>query len=155
MDLITSEEKVKINERLQFLLENRGKISARIAEARELGDLKENAEYHAAREQQGMEEAEIRRLEERLQSAQVVDEATAKSAAVVFLGSKVRLRNVQTGTDSIYHLVGESSGEVNDDYFEVTANSPMGESMMKARVGEQFRVKAPRGIKVFEVVELL
>jgi transcription elongation factor GreA len=155
MDLITNDEKTKIAERLRFLQENRGKISERIAEARALGDLKENAEYHAAREQQGLEEAEIRRLEERLQKAQVVDEETAKSAEVVFLGSKVRLRNVQTGTDSVYHLVGESSGEVSDDYFEVTASSPMGESMMKARVGEQFRVKAPRGVKIFEVVELL
>jgi len=155
MDLITQEDKAKIEERLAFLHANRLKISERIAEARELGDLKENAEYHAAREQQGLEEAEIRRLEERLQTAQVVDDATAKSAEVVFIGSTVKLRNVATGTDGVYRLVGESTGAASDDIFEVTATSPMGAAMMKARVGEQIRVRAPRGVKVFEVIELL
>jgi transcription elongation factor GreA len=155
MDLITQEDKAKIEKRVSFLHANRLKISARIAEARELGDLKENAEYHAAREQQGLEEAEIRRLEERLATAQVVDDSTAKSAEVVFIGSTVKLRNMATGSDGVYRLVGEASGSASDDIFEVTANSPMGAAMMKARVGEQIRVRAPRGVKVFEVIELL
>lgn len=155
MDFITREEKTKIEERLEYLRVNRSKISERIAEARELGDLKENAEYHAAREQQGLEEAEIRRLEDKLTHAQVVDSETAKSAAVVFLGSTVKLRNITTGDESVFRLVGESSGEVSDDFMEVTASSPMGEAMMKARVGEEIRVRAPRGVKVFVVVELL
>lgn len=155
MDFITREEKVKIEARLEYLRTNRSKISERIAEARELGDLKENAEYHAAREQQGLEEAEIRRLEEKIANAQVVDSETAKSAAVVFLGSTVKLRNVSTGTESVFRLVGESTGEVSDEFMEVTASSPMGEAMMKARVGEEIRVRAPRGVKTFVVVELL
>ncbi|MBX3321480.1 MAG: transcription elongation factor GreA [Phycisphaeraceae bacterium] len=155
MELLTREEKEKLERRLDELRANRPVISERIAEARALGDLKENAEYHASREQQGLEEAEIRRLEDRLARAQVVDNSAAKSAEVVFIGSVVKLRNVTTGDEDVYRLVGETSGSITLEYIEVTASSPMGEALMKARVGEQVRVKAPRGIKTFEVIELL
>ncbi len=155
MDVITTDEKDKIKAKLDALIANRPVIADRIAEARALGDLKENAEYHAAREQQGMEEAEIRRLEERLASAQVVD--SSKTAdGVVFIGSTVKLR--EEGDDEIetYRLVGESSDGGNDeDIIEVTATSPMGEALMKARVGETVRVNAPRGVKRFEILEII
>jgi transcription elongation factor GreA len=155
MDVITATEKEKIKARLDALVTNRPVISERIAEARALGDLKENAEYHAAREQQGMEEAEIRRLEERLDKAQVVD--SSKTAdGVVFIGSTVKLR--EEGDDEIetYLLVGESTeGSGDDDIVEVTATSPMGEALMKARVGEIVRVSAPRGLKKFEIIDIL
>jgi transcription elongation factor GreA len=117
--------------------------------------LSENAEYHAAREQQGLEEAEIRRLEDRLARAQVVDGAMAKEAAVVFLGSLVKVRDVDTGDEDIVKLVGEFSLEPPDDYDEVTVSSPMGEALMKTRVGETIRFNAPRGVKRFEIMELL
>ncbi len=154
MDFITPDEKKQLEERLNALLANRPKISQRIAEARALGDLKENAEYHSAREQQGMEEAEIRRIEQRLSNAQVIEKGSG-AEGVVFIGSMVRLRDQRTGDEDVYRLVGESSGEMNDDYIEVTTNSPMGEALMKARVGEVINVKAPRGIKTFEIIELL
>jgi transcription elongation factor GreA len=154
MEFITSDEKKLLEDRLRTLIANRPKIAQRIADARALGDLKENSEYHSAREQQGMEEAEIRRLEDRISTAQVVDKGSG-AADVVFLGSMVKLRDQGTGDEDVYRLVGESSGEVSDDYIEVTANSPMGEALMKARVGEVVRVKAPRGVKSFEIVELL
>ncbi|MEM1185685.1 MAG: transcription elongation factor GreA [Planctomycetota bacterium] len=155
MSMITAEEKQQLETKLSELIANRPKISARIAEARELGDLKENAEYHSAREQQGLEEAEIRRLEERLAGAQVVDAEFAKSAAVVFLGSTVKLKDKKTGREDVYRLVGEASGDDNDDFVEVTTSSPMGEALLKSRVGEVIRVKAPRGDKQFEIIELL
>lgn len=155
MDFLTSNEKVKLEGRLEYLRANRPLISERIAEARALGDLKENAEYHAAREQQGLEEAEIRRLEERLARAHVVDEDASRPNDVVFLGSTVRLREVNSGDVDVYRLVGEASRDMSAEYIEVTASSPMGEALMKARIGEQIRVKAPRGIKVFEIVEML
>ncbi len=155
MDVITADEKDKIKAKLDALIANRPVITDRIAEARALGDLKENAEYHAAREQQGMEEAEIRRLEERLAKAQVVD--SSKTAdGVVFIGSTVKLR--EEGDDEIetYRLVGESSdGGDDEDIIEVTATSPMGEALMKARVGETVRVNAPRGVKRFEILEII
>lgn len=154
MEFITPDEKKHLETRLAGLIANRSVISNRIAEARELGDLKENAEYHSAREQQGLEEAEIRRLEERLAHAQVIEKGSG-ATDVVFLGSMVKLRDKKTGDEDVYRLVGESSGEISDDYVEVTANSPMGEALMKSRVGEVVNVKAPRGVKSFEIIELL
>lgn len=154
MDVITPEEKAKLQGRLDELVRNRPVITQRIAEARALGDLKENAEYHAAREQQGMEEAEIRRLEERLQSAHVVDSARTADG-VVFIGSTVRIREVGDDEIETYRLVGEMSGADDADVVEVTATSPFGEALMKARVGEVVRVNAPRGVKRFEIVEIL
>jgi transcription elongation factor GreA len=155
MDMITAAEKAQLEKRLSELIANRSVISDRIAEARALGDLKENAEYHSAREQQGMEEAEIRRLEKKLADSQVVDGDLAKSAAVVFLGSVVKLRNTKSGVEEVFRLVGESSGDDSDDVIEVTTSSPMGEALLKARVGETVNVRAPRGTKTFEVVEIL
>ena len=154
MELITHEEKAQLEKRLNDLRENRLRISERIAEARALGDLKENAEYHAAREQQGMEEAEIRRLEEKLQHAQVID-SSKQAADVVFIGSIVRLKDVARGDDDTYRLVGELSGNAMAEHVEVSVNSPMGQALLKSRVGEVIRVDAPKGIKQFEIVELL
>lgn len=151
MEFITEDERVQLKAKLDGLYANRPKIIERIADARALGDLKENAEYHSAREQQGLEEAEIRRLEERLSTAQVIDQAST-AAGVVFIGSMVTLRDKKTGEEDVYRLVGESSGEMSDDFIEVTTNSPMGEALMKARVGEIVNVKAPRGTKTFEIV---
>lgn len=155
MDLITTGEHAQISKRLAALKANRSVISTRIAEARAHGDLSENAEYHTAKEQQGLEEAEIRRLGARLESAQVVDENKNKGTGIVFLGSLVRLRDVETKEEDLFKLVGEFSDEPPDDYDEVTASSPMGEALMKSRVGETVRFNAPRGVKRFEILELL
>ena len=155
MDLITISEHAQISKRLAALKANRSIISTRIAEARAHGDLSENAEYHTAKEQQGLEEAEIRRLGARLESAQVVDENKNKGTGIVFLGSLVRLRDIETKEEDLFKLVGEFSDEPPDDYDEVTASSPMGEALMKSRVGETVRFNAPRGVKRFEILELL
>lgn len=155
MDLITKDEKAQVEKHLAGLLANRLKLSARIAEARAHGDLKENADYHAARDQQGLDEAEIRRLEERLATAQVVDDTLTKATGIVFLGSLVRLRDADTNEEDVFKLVGEFSDDPPDDYDEVTVASPMGEALMKARIGETVRFNAPRGVKRFEILELL
>jgi len=151
MDLITSDEKVHLEAKLADLRAKRPLIVQRIAEARALGDLRENAEYHAAREDQGMNEAEIRRLEERLASARVVS-SDSMPTDVVFIGATVKLRD-EDGDEDVYRLVGESTG--NTSVVEVTASSPMGEALMKARVGETVRVDAPRGTIKFLIVEIL
>lgn len=154
MDIITPEEKETLEKKLAELVARRPAISKRIAAARELGDLKENGEYHAAREEQGYDEAEIRRLEARLAGASVIDES-ARPEGIVFVGVTVRLKEEASGEIDTYRLVGEATGAENDEVFEVTANSPMGEALMKARVGEVVRVNTPKGVKRFEVVEIL
>jgi len=154
MDVITQSDKEKLEKRMNELIANRSVITERIAEARALGDLKENAEYHAARELQGLEEAEIRRIEVRLSTAQVVSE-DQQAEGVVFLGSTVELREVGDNEIETYRLVGESSGDDDDDIIEVTTTSPMGEALMKARVGEVVHVRAPRGVKEFEIVAIV
>ncbi|MBL9002178.1 MAG: transcription elongation factor GreA [Phycisphaerae bacterium] len=156
MELVTKAEREQIEARLNALIANRPVISTRIAEARALGDLKENGDYHAAREQQGLEEAEIRRLQDRLKNMSVIDEKMSKAVeGLVFLGAMVKLREVGNGDEDIYKLVGEASTIMPADYVEVTATSPMGEALLKAKVGSVIRVSAPRGVKQFEIVEIL
>lgn len=154
MDFITAEEKQQLEEKLAERVAFRPVITQRIAEARALGDLKENADYHAAREDQGMNEAEIRRLEERLKSAHVADDSDIPDD-MVFLGATVKLRDLSDKDEDLYRLVGESSGNFSMDYIEVTASSPMGESLMKARVGETIKVDLPKGTKRFEILEIV
>ena len=154
MEMLTQAEKEKVEARLSALKANRPVISLRIAEARALGDLKENGDYHAAREQQGLEEAEIRRLEQRLASAHIVEDGAGKGGDIVMLGSTVKIKDVDKGRVDTVKLVGEMSTDPPDDYDEVTASSPMGEALMRARKGETVRVNAPRGVKKFEIVEI-
>ncbi len=154
MDVISADDKRRLEGRLNELIAHRSVITERIADARALGDLKENAEYHAAREQQGLEEAEIRRIEIRLSTAQVVSE-DQQAEGVVFIGSTVQLKEVGDDEIETYRLVGESTGDDNDEVIEVTTTSPMGEALMKARVGETVRVRAPRGVKEFEILAIV
>lgn len=153
MEMVTKVEKETLEKRLSALLANRQVVSQRIAEARAMGDLKENGDYHAAREQQGMEEAEIRRLQERLAVVSVVDEST-KSTGIVFLGATVKMREKGSDEEELFRLVGEAT-HASGDVFEVTASSPMGEALMKARVGETIAVRTPRGVKHFEILEIV
>jgi len=153
MEFLTEQERATLKKRLDDLIANRSKISERIAEARALGDLKENAEYHAAREQQGMEEAEIRRLEEKLASAQTVGEGNV-AEGVVFIGSVVTMKDLSDDDVDEYRLMGEVSGDPMAEFVEVSVNSPMGQAMLKSRIGDVIRVDAPRGVKQFEIMKV-
>jgi len=155
MEMMTLEEKQRIEARLESLLDNRKTISQRIKEAREQGDLSENADYHAAREEQGLQEAEIRRLSERLSQVSVIDDTQHKKAGVVFVGAMVKVREVGSEEDEVVKLVGDSSQTPSADYFEATVSSPMGEALLKSRVGETISVRGPRGVKKFEILEIL
>ena len=153
MEMMTRQEKEALEARLAALIDNRPIISRRIAEARELGDLRENAEYRSAREEQGLQEAEIRRLEQRLAHVQIVDENT-RNVGVVFVGMTVKIREVGSDEDELVRLVGEASGGVGE-IFEATVNSPFGEALHKARIGETIAVRGPRGVKQFLIVEIV
>lgn len=154
MEFLTADERAKLESRLAQLKANRPAMATRIAEARALGDLRENADYHAAREDQAMEEAEIRALEERLAKVKVVQDLPM-AEGVVFIGATVKLREVDSGDEEMYRLVGEASGTVSAEIIEVTATSPMGEALMKSRVGEIIKVSAPRRVMRFEIVEIM
>ncbi len=153
MEFITPEEKQQLEQKVEDRRSKRPIITKRIAEARALGDLKENADYHAARDDQGLNEAEIRRLEERLKTAQVTD-GSGVPDDMIFVGSIVRLRDTDNNDEDLYKLVGESSGNFDADEIEVTTGSPMGESLMKSRVGDVVKVDLPKGTKRFEVMEI-
>lgn len=154
MEFLTREEKQTLEARLAALIDARPSVSQRIAEARALGDLKENAEYHAARDDQGMAEAEIRRLELRIAGAQVADEVE-KPADMVFLGTVVKLKDLDDNSDDLYKVVGEATGGFDSDEIEVTATSPLGAALMKARVGEEIKASLPRGDKRFTVLAIM
>lgn len=165
MEMVTQEEKIGLEAKLAALIANRPALSKRIAEARELGDLRENADYHAAREEQGMQEAEIRRLTERLAIVQVVDDSH-KASGVVFVGATVRIVEVRVDDSGavteevdeieVFRLVGESAGGApTGDITEATVNSPFGDALLKARVGEVISVRGPRGVKRFQIKEIV
>lgn len=154
MDYITPADKAKLEEQLRECLRLRKVLSERIGTARALGDLRENGDYHAAREDQGMNEARIRQIEERLASAIVADgESMPKD--IVFIGATVKLRDVDSEAEEMYKLVGQSSGNFDEEIVEVTPTSPMGQALMKARVGEVVKVESRRGEKRFEIVEIV
>ena len=154
MDYMTQADKDKLEEELATRQRQRKELSDRIGRARELGDLKENAEYHAAREDQGMNEARIRQLEERLSTA-IVTDTTNLPENMVFIGATVKLKDVKSGEEQVYRLVGDMSGDFDPECIEVTPTSALGTALMKARLGETIRADLPRGEKRFEIVELL
>ena len=150
---IKGAEKLRVELR-RLKTEDRPRVIQAIAEARAHGDLSENAEYHASREDKAMNDAKIKDLEERLSRAQVAD-SSALPQDMVFVGAVVRLRDEDRGDDSLYRLVGQSSERFDLAYVEVTTTSPMGMALMKARIGETIRVDLPRGAKRFTIIEMV
>ena len=153
MDYLTTEEHVKLKEELETLIAQRPVISTRIGTARELGDLKENADYHAAKDDQAHNERKIKDLEKRLAEVTVADTEHVPEG-VVFLGTVVRLKNLSNNKEDLYKLVGESTGRFDLDYLEVTPNSPLGEALFKARIGETVGVVLPAGRTQFEILSI-
>ncbi|MCH7798463.1 MAG: transcription elongation factor GreA [Planctomycetes bacterium] len=153
MNYLTAQDQARLQEQLAELIKLRLVLSDRIGRARELGDLRENAEYHTAKDDQGHNERKIRDIEKKLASAVVVGDQDMPEG-MVFIGATVRLRDVNSGEEDLYRLVGEPVDDPDADYIEVTPNSPMGMSLLKAHVGETVRVDLPRGAKKYEIVEI-
>jgi transcription elongation factor GreA len=153
--LVTKDEKVKLERDLKAMIDRRPVISKAIAEAREKGDLKENADYHAARDEYALNESHIKHMELRLKAVTVVD-TSAVPADMVFLGSLVKLKDLDTGDFEMVRIVGEVGKIDGDsDIMEVSARSPLGEALMRARVGEKINVNVPRGTLRYEIIELM
>ncbi|MBT8768697.1 transcription elongation factor GreA [Pseudomonas boanensis] len=130
----------------------RPQITQAIAEARELGDLKENAEYHAAREQQGMVEARIRDIEGRLQNAQVIDVASLPRTGKVIFGVTVDIANVDTDEAVTYQIVGDDEADIKQG--KLSVSSPIARALVGKEEGDVVTVKTPSGIVEYEIVEV-
>jgi len=155
MQLMTQEERDNLERQLKEFTARRPVIAQAIAEAREKGDLKENADYHAARDELAMLEARIKDLEERIRTVSVVDTDQVPEG-MAFLGSTVKVKNTKTGDVEMFKLVGEV-GRLDDDsdILEVSANSPLGEALMRAEIGSTVRVDAPRGEVHYKILEVV
>ena len=130
----------------------RPKLSQDIGTARELGDLKENAEYHAAREQQGMVEARIRDIEGRLQHAVVIDVASIAHTGKVIFGTTVEIANVETDESVTYQIVGEDEAEIR--LGKISVGSPIARALIGKEEGDVVTVKTPSGLVEYEIVEV-
>ena len=127
---------------------DRPAASRAIAEAREKGDLKENAEYDAAKEAQGLLEARIRKFETELATARVIDTSTIDTSKVTIL-TRVTITNVATGKTMTYQLVSEKEADLKVGKISVT--SPIGKGLMGKKEGETAEIQAPNGIIRFRV----
>ena len=130
----------------------RPKLSQDIGTARELGDLKENAEYHAAREQQGMVEARVRDIEGRLQNSVVIDVTTIAHTGKVIFGTTVEIANVETDESVTYHIVGED--EADFKLGKISVGSPIARALVGKNEGDVFTVKTPSGVVEYEIIEV-
>ncbi|HEX7349344.1 MAG TPA: transcription elongation factor GreA [Rhodanobacteraceae bacterium] len=145
------------SERLRTELEklksvDRPKVIAAIAEAREHGDLKENAEYHAAREQQGFIEARIAQLEGGLSTAQIIDPSSVHANGKVVFGAVVELEDDDNGSSVTYQIVGDLEADIKLNLIAVT--SPIARAMIGKFEGDSFSFNAPGGERNYEIVSV-
>ncbi|MFC0117171.1 transcription elongation factor GreA [Pseudoalteromonas xiamenensis] len=130
----------------------RPKIIADIADAREHGDLKENAEYHAAREQQGFCEGRIQEIEAKLSTAQVIDVTKMTNNGKVIFGSTVSIVNVDTDAEVTYRIVGDDEANIKENLISV--NSPIARGLIGKEVDDMVTIQTPNGAVEYEITEV-
>ena len=139
------------NELNEMKTKGRTEIARQIAEARDKGDLSENAEYDAAKDAQGMHEMKIAKLEEILSNARVIDESTMDTSQVSVL-SKVKIKNRKNGMEVTYTLVSEEEADLKTG--KISVGSPIGKGLLGKKVGETTEIKVPAGMMEFEVLDI-
>lgn len=137
---------------LEQLKKQRPQISQAIAEARAHGDLKENAEYHAAREQQGMVEARIRDIESKLSSANVIDVTKIHNDGKVIFGATVHLYDLDKETEITYKLVGEDEADLQENKIAITA--PIARALIGKKVGDVAEVNTHKSMSSYEIIDV-
>lgn len=148
----TAEGLKKLREELEYLKSvERPKASQAIADARDKGDLSENAEYDAAKEAQGLLEMKIAKMEELLANARLIDESQLDVSKVLVL-SKVRIKNIANNMELTYTLVAESEADLKAGKISVT--SPIGKGLLGKSVGEIAEINVPNGTLKFEILEI-
>ena len=152
LQYFTEEGLKKLKNELQHLKgHERAAISRQIAEARDKGDLSENAEYDAAKDAQGMLEMKIAKLEDIIANARIIDE-TQMDNSKVFILSKVKIKNKTNGAAMTYTLVPENEANLKEG--KISVDSPIAKGLLGKKVGEVVDVKVPSGMMKFEIIEI-
>ena len=155
MQMVSAEEKAAMEKKREELFRAQLDVQERIRKAAALGDLSENAEYHFAKEENRAIQRELAELEAKLKNVSVVSTDHVPED-MVFLGHTVKLLDLDDDTEQLVRLVGEATpGGAGDEVMPVSVNSPMGEALLKARVGETVKVKAPRGTLEFKILAIV
>ena len=131
--------------------DGRKEAAQAIAEAREKGDLSENAEYDAAKDAQGLLEAKINELEKVMANAQVIDESTVDTSQVSVL-TNVKIKNLKVNREMTYKLVSESEANVKEK--KISVDSPIGKGLLGKKVGEVAEIQTPAGLMKFEILDI-
>jgi len=139
----------QLRDELKRLKEERPKISAAIATARAHGDLRENAEYHAAKDQQGLAEARIRDIEGKLSHAQIIDVTELAPDDRVVFGATVHLVDIDDGVEARYRIVGEDEANIKNGLLSV--RSPIARALIAKRQGDTVEVTTPSGQRTYEI----
>ncbi len=148
----TAEGLKKLREELDYMKSTeRLSISNQIGEARDKGDLSENAEYDAAKEAQGMLEMKISKLEDALANARVLNEENIDLSKVGVL-TKVKIKNAVNGATVTYSLVAEKEADIKQN--KISVSSPIGKGLLGKKIGEVAEIEVPRGVMSFEVLEI-
>ena len=155
MQIVSAQEKAALEAKREELYKSQIDVQDRIRKAAALGDLSENAEYHFAKEENRNIQRELAQIEQKLKNLQVVNTDDIPEN-VVFLGQTVKLLDLDDDSEQLVRIVGEAGApNAGDEVMSVSVNSPMGEALMKARVGETVKVKAPRGTMEFKILEIV
>lgn len=155
MQMVSPDERAAMDRRLQDLYKAKLDVQDRINKAAALGDLSENAEYHFAKEENRSISKELAELESKIRNTAVVNTSDVPEN-VVFLGHTVKLLDLDDDSEQLIKLVGEAMPpNANDEVLPVSATSPMGEALMKAKVGDKIKVRAPRGTMEFKILEIV
>jgi transcription elongation factor GreA len=150
---LTARGAAKLKEELKRLKNHeRPKVTQAIATARAHGDLKENAEYHAAKEQQGLMEARIRDIEAKLGNAQIIDVTELNANGKVVFGSTVNLVDVKDGTEARYQIVGEDEADIKVGLLSI--GSPIARALIGKQEGDEVEVTTPSGRRAYEIASV-
>lgn len=148
---ITREGLKKLKKDLELLLAERPAISKLLGEAREKGDLTENAEYDAAKEAQGILEMKIAKLEDQIANARIIDESKIDTDSVQIM-NKVKIRNKANNTVMQYMIVSESEADLKA--MKISVNTPIAKGLIGKKVGDVVKVTIPSGVVEYEIIEI-
>jgi transcription elongation factor GreA len=155
MQIVSAEEKAALEVKREELYKQQIDVQERIRRAAALGDLSENAEYHFAKEENRSIQRQLAELEAKLRNVSVVSNEDVPED-MVFLGHTVKLLDLDDDSEQLVRLVGEAQPPTSDsDVLPVSVNSPMGDALMKARVGDTVKVNAPRGTMAFKILAIV